>query len=119
MNRQHSFSSYKMQDENSKLRANVLTLIEDNNRLHEEIRSTFVSDMLRLINLEDGQTLTDKEVNFISFFLSFEFFEIHYSVTNGRSVFEKDATIRSRLERYQVQNRLFLNKHHRFVFVFV
>lgn len=62
MKRTYSLHLNKMQDENSKLRANILTLIEDNNRLQEEIRSTFVSDMLRLINLEDGQTLTDKEV---------------------------------------------------------
>ena len=49
-------------DENGKLRANVLALIEENNRLHEEIRSTFVSDMLRLINMDEGQSMTDKEV---------------------------------------------------------
>jgi hypothetical protein len=48
-------------DENGKLRANVLALIEENNRLHEEIRSTFVSDMLRLINMDEGQSMTDKE----------------------------------------------------------
>ena len=49
-------------NDNTKLRANVIALIEDNNRLHEEIRSTFVSDMLRLINMDDGQSMTDKEV---------------------------------------------------------
>ncbi len=53
---------FPKKDENTKLRANVLTLIEDNNRLHEEIRSTFVSDMLRLINMDEGQSMTDKEV---------------------------------------------------------
>jgi hypothetical protein len=52
----------KKQDDNAKLRSNVVALIEDNNRLHEEIRSTFVSDMLRLINMDDGQSMTDKEV---------------------------------------------------------
>ena len=39
-----------------------MALVEENNRLHEEIRSTFVSDMLRLINIDDGQSLSDKEV---------------------------------------------------------
>ncbi len=39
-----------------------MVLIEENNRLHEEIRSTFVSDMLRLINIDDGHSLSDKEV---------------------------------------------------------
>ncbi|CAF1298323.1 unnamed protein product [Adineta steineri] len=50
-----------LRDDNTKLRSNVVTLIEENNRLHEEIRSTFVSDMLRLINMDDGQSMTDKE----------------------------------------------------------
>mgnify|MGYP000754820799 CR=1 FL=1 len=31
-------------------KSNIVALIEENNRLHEEIRSTFVSDMLRLIS---------------------------------------------------------------------
>ncbi|CAF3347513.1 unnamed protein product [Rotaria sp. Silwood1] len=50
-----------LRDDNTKLRSNVVALIEENNRLHEEIRSTFVSDMLRLINIDDGQSMTDKE----------------------------------------------------------
>lgn len=45
-----------------KLRSNVMALIEENNRLYEEIRSTFVTDMLRLINMDDGRPTTDKEV---------------------------------------------------------
>lgn len=53
---------YVKQDQNTKLQSNVVALIEENNRLHEEIRSTFVSDMLRLINLDEGQSMTDKEV---------------------------------------------------------
>ncbi|CAF1017364.1 unnamed protein product [Rotaria sordida] len=50
-----------LRDDNTKLRSNVVALIEENNRLNEEIRSTFVSDMLRLINIDDGQSMTDKE----------------------------------------------------------
>ncbi|CAF1613031.1 unnamed protein product [Adineta ricciae] len=50
-----------LREDNTKLRSNVVALIEENNRLHEEIRSTFVSDMLRLINIDDGQSMTDKE----------------------------------------------------------
>ncbi|CAF4506384.1 unnamed protein product [Rotaria sp. Silwood2] len=50
-----------LRDDSTKLRSNVVVLIEENNRLHEEIRSTFVSDMLRLINIDDGQSMTDKE----------------------------------------------------------
>ncbi len=56
------FLLFYKKDDNTKLRSNVVALIEDNNRLHEEIRSTFVSDMLRLINVDDGQSMTDKEV---------------------------------------------------------
>ncbi|UJR15704.1 hypothetical protein I4U23_002637 [Adineta vaga] len=50
-----------LRDDNTKLRSNVVALIEENNRLHEEIRGTFVSDMLRLINIDDGRSMTDKE----------------------------------------------------------
>ena len=63
-------------DENTKLRANVLALIEDNNRLHEEIRSTFVSDMLRLINMDEGQSMTDKEVGFSNRNPSYDSFSV-------------------------------------------
>ncbi|CAF0773995.1 unnamed protein product [Adineta steineri] len=64
--------SHRLNDENealrndhAKLRSNIVALVEENNRLHEEIRSTFVSDMLRLINMDDGSQITDKETRIV------------------------------------------------------
>ncbi|CAF1516206.1 unnamed protein product [Rotaria magnacalcarata] len=56
-----SHENEALRNDNAKLRSNVVALVEENNRLHEEIRSTFVSDMLRLINIDEGQSMTDKE----------------------------------------------------------
>ncbi|CAF4698968.1 unnamed protein product [Rotaria socialis] len=57
-----------LHDENKKLQSNLVTLIQENNRLHEEIRSTFVSDMLRLINTDDGRPITNKESEIVELY---------------------------------------------------
>ncbi len=62
MTQSHYYCFRLKQDDNIKLQSNIIALIEENNRLYEEIRSTFVSDMLRLINIDDGREITDKEV---------------------------------------------------------
>ncbi|CAF1178007.1 unnamed protein product [Didymodactylos carnosus] len=60
--------SHRLQNENvtlhndiTKLRSNVVALVEENNKLHEEIRTTFVSDMLRLVTADGERQATDKE----------------------------------------------------------
>ncbi|CAF2470353.1 unnamed protein product [Rotaria sp. Silwood2] len=57
-----------LRDDNTKLRLNVITLIEENNRLHEEIQSTFVSSMLRLISIDDERPMTDKESQIVDLY---------------------------------------------------
>ncbi|CAF5131925.1 unnamed protein product, partial [Rotaria sp. Silwood1] len=50
-----------LHDDNIRLQSHIITLIEEINRLHEEIRSTFISDMFRLINIDDERPMTNKE----------------------------------------------------------
>ncbi|UJR30926.1 hypothetical protein I4U23_018438 [Adineta vaga] len=49
----------RLKDENKALQ---------NNRLYEEMRSTFVSDMLRLINMDDGRQHTSKESQLVDLY---------------------------------------------------
>jgi hypothetical protein len=92
------FLLFHKKDDNTKLRSNVVALIEDNNRLHEEIRSTFVSDMLRLINIDDGQSMTDKEVQLFnknieykSFFFKSQIADLYTKKMRHLEVELKDA----------------------------
>lgn len=63
--------------------------------------------MLRLINIDDGQPGTDKEVYYFAFFSNI--FLAHLfaiSVPNGRSLYEKNASFRNRIKRRKVRKSI-------------